>query len=1289
MKLLKSALVVYAFTWAALAVNAGATSTYESPAVAIERAKRAGTPGPGPSAKAWADAGWLALFVENDYEKGREYFERALALESSLPRALEGYGRSLEISGDYSGALRAYLDFVAAAPDHPAAYIYLHRCHVLEEDTDGRDYFLESLASLLNRDDVPPAIKAKATLFLFDRVHRATDPGEAERLLSSLNFVRDWQIVGPFDNEGKEGFDEVYPPENEFSLAATYDGKARAVSWRRLPTPLPTGFLDFTTVFAPADKCVAYAAVAVKSPAQRDAFVAMAAAGAVKAWLNGVEIFARDAYHEGYFDQYVAPAPLLPGYNLLLVKVCGDDERWGFGARFLGNDGEPLTDVTFDAGTAALAAASRAAGLPPPPYDELKYFDRRITQGNADAFDYYYAALEHYARADTDEKEEVPTKLMLAAQSAMPEAADFHYYVGITEEEESRIRASLTRALKLAPQHNQARLELAKYFYALDRPEAALDVVDDVLNRNPTFVEAEQYRAKLYWESGYAYDAARVAGELSDRLPNYPFSKMVEALFETNYGDFARATEIWRTIYEVDVYSTSARDELFKLLLEKDNFDEATTVMRRALKADPYDVGARKILIAALDHYDLHAEALAEAKAALEFRPEDYELWRYRGTSLEKLGREAPARDAYRKAITFKRNYPALENYLNYLEPSSERHAVPRLDAYELLAVYPGDGAFPHDSAVWLLDDRHVEVFENGTSTRTVHYVVKILTAEGAEKFRNINVSYSPGLENVELKRTAVLKADGTEITASQIKEYNVFDVWSRLYYSYVNKVITMPSLSPGDTLDVEYKISQTGKNLFAGYFGDFYYFGDKNSTIVARYAFTFPKGKDYYFKRLRGAPPAETIRRDAKTTYVYRMEDLPAINEEPYMPALAEILPSFQVSTFASWDDVGRWYNGLIKDVFRPSPEIEVLAAKLATDAPDDLTKLQRVYDFAVSRIRYVGLEFGIGGYRPHTPKQCLESHYGDCKDKATLMNTLYRLMGFEAYPALIRTAGLGELDYELPILGLFNHMISYVKLPDGRTFFLDGTAEYHSYHELPAGDQGIDALVVFADRATFLRTLVLSLEENRIKTRTTFVLQPGGDAHVHRVVEYGAADAPYQRERFQVEAKRKAVIEEYWNGLFPGTKVFNEKFSDISDLSQPVRTEYDAVVKRLYDPAGVRVHLDAVIHKSNLLARYGKKASRRWPLILRENQKAVAELTYIIPKGYAFAALPLAKEFRSPFGTLAIDVRAEGNRVSIKHELELYAQRIRPDDYAAFREFCLNVDDWENEPVIIQKVR
>jgi len=1273
--------------WAAMYAGPAAALSYESPAAAIARAEGNPEPAAGASAAAWADAGWYALFADNDYGRARACFEEALAQNPALPRALEGYGRAAEINGDYGEAMEAYLDLLAAAPDHPAAPIYLHRCHLLEEDTNGREYFMAALRKLREAEAAPPLLQAKAKLFLFDRHHRAGEFEEAEALLASLHFVRTWRFVGPFDNEGKEGFDAVYPPENAFSPTAQYDGKARPVTWRALPVRLPTGYLDFTTVLAPADKSVAYAAVAVKSPTAREAYLALAAAGAVKVWLNGVEIFAREAYHEGYFDQYLAPAPLQAGSNFLLVKVCGDETRWGFGARLLTEEREPLRDVDFDASVEGLATAARTSPRRTSAAPEIEtFFDRRLRTEKADAFDYYYASLDHYARSDADEKEEVPTKLMLGAQALLP-AADFYYYVGAMETEESRRRANLGRALELAPAHNQARLAWAIYFYELERPYEAEAELEEVLARNAGFVEAFQYRAKIKWENGYAYDATREAAELSARNPSYPYSKMIEALFETNYGDLTRAAGLWESIFEADRYSTTARDELFTLLLNRGDADGAFAVLRRALEADPYDVDVRIALAKALDHQGRHEEARAEAEAGLAFRPEDHELWRAAGTALEKLGRETEARAAYRRAVALKRNYPELENYLRYLEPEEETLRAPRLDAYELIAAYPGDEAFPRDSAVWLLHDRQVEVFENGTSSRTVHYVVKILTTEGADKFRYINISYSPGSETVELRRAAVLKPDGTEITATQIREHNVFDVGSRLYYSYVNREITMPNLAPGDTLEVAYKINDTGENLFADYFGDFFYFGENNSTLRARYVVTVPAGKKYYFHRLRGAPAPAVTRGEDKTTYRFEMSDLPPVEEEPYMPALAEILPGVQVSTFATWRDVGRWYNGLIKDVFRPSPEIEALAAELTTDDPDDLLKLQRVYNLVVSRIRYVGLEFGIGGYRPHTPKQCLEAHYGDCKDKATLMNTLYRLMGWEAYAALVRTADLGELDYELPLLGLFNHMISYVKLPNGKTYFLDGTAEYHSYRELPPLDQNLDAFVITDEGGEFIRTPTLTLADNHLRTRTTFVLQANGDAQVHRVVEYGAADAPYQRERFQVEEKRNAIIEEYWNGLYPGTKIFNAKFSDVSDYGQPVRTEYDAVARGVFDAGSPRVHLDAVIHKSALLTQYGKKAARTWPLIIRSNTKTTAELTYVLPQGYVVTALPLAKEFRSPYGAMKIDVRNAEGRVTVKQEFELYAQRISPAAYAGFREFCLNVDDWENEPIILER--
>jgi hypothetical protein len=277
--------------------------------------------------------------------------------------------------------------------------------------------------------------------------------------------------------------------------------------------------------------------------------------------------------------------------------------------------------------------------------------------------------------------------------------------------------------------------------------------------------------------------------------------------------------------------------------------------------------------------------------------------------------------------------------------------------------------------------------------------------------------------------------------------------------------------------------------------------------------------------------------------------------------------------------------------------------------------------------------------------------------------------------------------MDYPLPLLGLFNHMVSYVELPDGRSFFLDGTAAYHGYRELPGPDQGLNVLVLFDDRAEFKRTPVLSPDDNRLTAATVIRLGPNGVGAVHRTVSYGAKDAGAQRFRFHVPEKRRAVIEEYWNGLYPGTEVFHETFSNLANLSAPVRVEYDATVPRLYDPAAAKVQLDAIIQPSGLAGLYGKKAGRRWPLVIPENQKEVSELTYVLPAEYAVAALPLTKELRTRFGTFRLETVATPGQVTVRQDLELYAQRIAPDDYPAFREFCLNVDDWEGEPIQLEK--
>ena len=76
----------------------------------------------------------------------------------------------------------------------------------------------------------------------------------------------------------------------------------------------------------------------------------------------------------------------------------------------------------------------------------------------------------------------------------------------------------------------------------------------------------------------------------------------------------------------------------------------------------------------------------------------------------------------------------------------------------------------------------------------------------------------------------------------------------------------------------------------------------------------------------------------------------------------------------------------------------------------------------------RYVGLEFGIHGYKPYKVTQVLARRFGDCKDKASLMVALLREVGIDAELVLVRTRRGGRIDAEPASLAVFDHAIVYV---------------------------------------------------------------------------------------------------------------------------------------------------------------------------------------------------------------------------------------------------------------------
>jgi tetratricopeptide (TPR) repeat protein len=168
---------------------------------------------------------------------------------------------------------------------------------------------------------------------------------------------------------------------------------------------------------------------------------------------------------------------------------------------------------------------------------------------------------------------------------------------------------------------------------------------------------------------------------------------------------------------------------------------------------------------------------------------------------------------------------------------------------------------------------------------------------------------------------------------------------------------------------------------------------------------------------------------------------------------------PAIEVSSFRSWEEVGKWFGGLVAPQIQVTPVIQAKAEELTRGKASESEKIQALYEFVSQHFRYIGVSLGQGRYTPHRAEDVLANRYGDCKDKHTLFAALLSAVGIRAHPALL--ASSMKLDSDFPSPGLFDHVITAI--PQGDSFlFLDTTPEMAAYGYLVTPLRDKSALVI-----------------------------------------------------------------------------------------------------------------------------------------------------------------------------------------------------------------------------------
>ncbi|MBS1153074.1 MAG: hypothetical protein H6Q89_4772, partial [Myxococcaceae bacterium] len=996
-----------------------------------------------------------------------------------------------------------------------------------------------------------------------------------------------------------------------------------------------------------------------------------------------------DRYNQPRVDQSRVQVKLRKGNNRVLLKLCQDTGQLGFYLRQERSSGSSgIARVVLPE---AVPPPEKGSGPQPVALPTLTDALARLVKLAPDdaTLRADYATVVGWTRA-SEEREHLPANEADAAaaladkQLALPrpklkaaEAAELHSLAAALQSDDTNLRRShLERALALDPTSAWARLQLAQHELQHEHPDRALPMLDQLLQEFPLFGPAHVSRIRALDDLHDRAQAHLATEAAFAKLPLLPQIAREAVATSRRLDRYEESQARGRMALALRFDDLNTRRLLSSLLADLGRTDEAADQLKRILTMDPYDLNSRMRLGELYGANGRAEEAVAAFAESRAYAPDEPEVHEREGRTLLHLERKEEALAAFTRALALKPNNPALKEVMRTLkgEDTSQgtQWALPWTDEAKTLGA-------SNEDAVYLADVTAVRVQASGISSRFNQMVVKVFTQRGVEAFRQLPITWSPDRQEVRVLKARITKSDGSVVDSFSDSDRNINEPWTGMYYDARARILSFPGLAPGDVLEVQWRLDDTSVgNLLSDYWGDTESVQSTYPKRRYRFVVEMPKARPLYWNKAT-LPKWVTVKQeelDGRAVYRFESQKVPRVVPEPQMPGWAEVATVLHVSTYKTWEQVGRYYWGLVREQLVPNEELKKTVDEVlkGVDRKDEQKVLQALYGFVVTNTRYVALEFGIHGYKPYRVDRVLSRRFGDCKDKASLMSAMLKVAGIDARLVLLRMRSLGQLDPEPASLSAFNHAIVYV--PKFK-LFLDGTAEFHGSRELPSADNIANVLVVEPDgQSHFFTTAETTAESNPVAMAFAVTLTAEGSAEAKGSLTVTGQGAPEYRRAYQAAASRKNVFEQAWAQSFPGLKVSEVTMTDPTKLEEPVRLDFAMSTPRYAEalPAALRFFpFGAGRAYTQVLAPL---ADRKSDVVFPGPWLNSFHFTYAMPTGYAAVDLPAEVVLPSPFGQLKIFCTTPAGVLTCDGEMKLSASRVTAKDYPAFREWLSKVD-------------
>ncbi len=579
---------------------------------------------------------------------------------------------------------------------------------------------------------------------------------------------------------------------------------------------------------------------------------------------------------------------------------------------------------------------------------------------------------------------------------------------------------------------------------------------------------------------------------------------------------------------------------------------------------------------------------------------------------------------------------------------------------------------------VLLYSERIVAVQSADKIKITVREAYKILRPGGRE-YGTLAVSYNSH-SKITGMRGWCIPAQGKDY---EVKDKEAMEIslpkidGSELVSDVKDKLLRIPAADPGNIVGYEYEEEEQPFVL-----QDVWHFQESNPVREAHYTLQLPSGWEYKVTWMNypEAKPAQSVNQSQ-----WVVSEVQGIKHENNMPpwqgVAGQMIVSFfppgglaQNQGFQNWKQMGIWYQGLTSGRRDASPELKQKVASLTSSTSTPLARMKTLGDFAQRDIRYVAIELGIGGWQPHAAAEVFNHHYGDCKDKATLMGAMLHEIGIDSYYVVINSER-GSVTPDTPAhMGGFDHAVIAIKLPEGVTdsslvatmthpklgkiLFFDPTDELTPFGQLNGALQANYGLLVTPDGGELVELPKLPSAMNGIRRSAKLSLSAtgtvSGEVQETRVGD-GARSQRWALRTVARDADRIKPIETLLSHSLATFQITKASVGNLQLTDQPFVYNYSVVAQNYAKPAGnlLLVRPRFIGNKSSDLLE--TKEPRKYPVEFDGPSQDTDTFEITLPAGYEVDDLPPPVNADYSFASYHSKTEVNGNTLKYTRTFEV----------------------------------